>query len=471
MKLGNALLRREVARRRNLRLENIAATLRGELFGLQQEVWDCESRYIRLGVGRRGGKTKFLTRRVLHAALTFRMPVRYSGERGVIPVHFPSLTMQGAKDFWINLLQLADHKGLVKGVDYHAQQQEKTLTILSNGNQIQLRSLANIAEADKARGGKYPQSFVDEAQSVPDEVLDYLIKESLGPALRDLDGQFIMSGTEARVHAGIWHESRYNKQYAHFSWWMGDNPTLEGDSDAWVREFCRNNNVSVDDSFIQREYYNRPAVDLGALVYPFEKDRNTAPVQLPEPKVRVGGVDLGYQCATARVLCDYSYLPDRGWCYILSDVDYITQSSPSAIGVWLAPWLTSKHADVTVVDSNGGGKLAAEELIQSQGLPLTPAASRRDKRAWQSEMASYLRSGKLLIHKASADNWIQQAAKLERDPATGKELDGPPRDILDAALYAFHQCKQLSSDDALTSPSDDFQAWELEDQDDSGLNL
>lgn len=450
--LDDRLLRRELARRRGLRLELIAAGLKETLFDQQRAVWECPKRSIRLGVGRRGGKTDFLIKRVLYEALTYSFPPGYDtsgaatgGSGAVIPVMFPTLMMQGAKDFWSALVDLCARVGLREKADFHAQQQEKTLTILANGNKVQLRSLANLAEADKARGGKYPLAIVDEAQSVPDSSLEYLLFEALGPAFRDLNCQFIMSGTEARVHRGIWHESRHNPGYAQFSWWMGDNPTLVGDSVEWVKQFCADQGISVESSRIQREYFNRPVVDLDALVYPYDPELNAAPTSRLDPIVRVAGIDVGYRNPTARILCDYVYVPEKGYCYVLHSEGSMSEASPSRLGIWLEPWLRRSRVDMAVVDSGGAGKLAAEELIHSQGLPLV-AAQKTNKVQHQAEMAELLRSGVLLVDE-SASGWVDEAASLVWDDATGKEADdGSPRDILDAALYAFRHCRMLSKD-------------------------
>ena len=134
----------------------------------------------------------------------------------------------------------------------------------TNGSSIKFGGINDIAAIDKYRGFKFRLVIVDEVGHIKNG--QYLIDEVLEPATSDFtDSQMLFTGTPPRVKnfaTRLWH-SKIRK----YHWTAIDNPFIH-DFQEFIDKKCKEKGLTIDDPFIQREYYgNMEAYDTNAVVW------------------------------------------------------------------------------------------------------------------------------------------------------------------------------------------------------------
>jgi len=398
----------------------------------QFQTWCC---------GRRFGKTTLIAALLLLTAKKF-------AKRAAL---YLTLTGDMAKaNLWPTLVDLNQLFGL-GGTPL-----ESNLTMtMPNGAAIMLRGVDKQKEIEKKRGMAYGLSIavVDECQSIG-EYIRALIDDVIGPALVDVQGRLILSGTPSLLKAGYWYECHHNPDgvWSHYSYTLFDNPTLP-DPRASLAAECARRGVSPDVASIRREWFAEWVRDLASAVFAFSPEANGYEPTTPNTW---NGLPLELQ----RELWQYVIGVDLGGG-VQRDNDAITALAfhPDIRCTWLTYEKVMPKRDVSgvchdvkrlwtdlgqdkvvaiVVDTGGIGAKIALEMSSRWHIPTSPA-DKKDKWANIELLNAACRNGEFKAPVKSA--FARECVKVEKDwdkstPEKFK-IKGHMPDVCDSVLYGY----------------------------------
>lgn len=377
------------------------------------------------------------------------------------------------------------------GIQVSPHHTEVRLT-LSNGSIISFIGAETKAEIDKLRGGSYDLVVIDECKSYPGGILEELIRDVISPALRDRLGTLMLIGTPGSILDGpfyqatcpdvtfktkegkdrpfsktfgdperYWRENPHDtKFWSRHTWQIPDNTAMphmwqealdEKDFYGW----------SDDHPTWQRESLGRWVASSDAFVYAYAALRNTNPDSVhwfPAASVEnpaglptghddwrfILGMDLGFEDATALVVCAYS--PTSGHLYHVWDYK-ASHMLPDQVADWIRRVVDRfGHPDAMVADmGHGGAKMLVEGMNQRYGYLIQPA-ERRDKYDHIELLNGDFLSGRIKIQPNS--DLARELAMLQWDLSHGdksllakqgklKEHYSFDNHLSDAFLYAY----------------------------------
>lgn len=223
---------------------------------------------------------------------------------------------QAQKIMWKELFRLNEKYSL--GLKFN----KTTLTAtLRNGSEIMVCGATDDRDIDRLRGQPFLVCAIDEAGSFPEDLLEELVKEVLGPATLDYDGQILLTGTPTAACAGLFYrattgdvdkrgkptpsyqshppkkwetgddppaDAGKRKGWAVHGWTLHDNPYVPKAGSrfktaaewlAWLRE---EEGIAENDPAYLREYCRMWIKDETSLVYP-EINEVSAIARAPAP--------------------------------------------------------------------------------------------------------------------------------------------------------------------------------------------
>lgn len=431
----------ELVRRKRLR-----EAIHGELHERQLRVVAEENRFIAMLCGRRAGKTELLARLIALALID-------AGHNEWVV--YAARTLSIARDLiWAHLVRINESHQL--GWKMYEQ---KGMLKTPTGARFRVLGVDKKPEIQKIRGYKLRLAIFDEA-STYQEHLEEAVKDCAEPALFDLRGKLILSGTPGVVCDGYWYEAStgtkpkgakkdWKPKYAVHSWTVRENPLLGRDVEEALREVREDNGWEEDDPTYQREYMGEWVEDPSALVYKFVAKRNTCE-KLPEefdPKTWLCtlGIDFGMtdECAWC-VLGSPRHSKD---IYVLH-VEKHSELLPDQAAAITAT-LIEKYRPVRIVGDGGGvGKPYVQEFnrrwAQGQGITVS-LAEKVDKVGAISLLNGDLRGGGEKKGHARIKLLLPASEELARevkhlpwlDAAHTKENPSFPNHAADAFLYAW----------------------------------
>jgi hypothetical protein len=308
-----------------------------------------------------------------------------------------------------------------------------------NGYRIWLAGCQHMSDVEKFRGPAYVRAAVDEAGSFGAH-LEELVEDALDPAMLDFDGEICLTGTPPPCPAGYFYEvatgDRGRPCWPQHHWTVMDNPFLPHAED-WLRRKREANGWDENHPRYRREYLGQWIRDLGALVYPYDPDRNGWDGVLPEGEVRSGiGMDIGYEDATAWVPMQWvSGAPEL----------YIPESHserhliPSVVAAYTQRWKES-YPGPTVVDTGGIGKGYAEEMKQRFGVACEPA-EKQHKLAAAEMMRGDLLSGVLKVNPSKNRDLLDEWSRIQWLEDRSGIDPRFPNHLADAALYIHRRLR------------------------------
>jgi hypothetical protein len=220
-----------------------------------------------------------------------------------------------------------------------------------------------------------------------------------------------------------------------FKWTAADNPFMKVQWDKEI-QFLKENKPNIEETpMFRRMYLNEWYIDEQGLIYKFDPKRNTTNTLPDEDWNYILGIDLGYNDATAMVVCAYSHHDSN--LYVVetfSKTQMIVSDVADKIRI-----LDNKYHFVTMV-VDGSSKQAVEEIRKRHQLPLI-IAEKQSKREYIELLNSDLITSniKLLPNTTPLSDewkvliWDEQKLKL------GKYIEhaGQPNHLSDAFLYAW----------------------------------
>lgn len=319
-------------------------------------------------------------------------------------------------------------------------------TTLPNGSIIYLLGVdANPDDMDKLLGQKNKLVIIDESAFFRQD-MNKLVYEILRPSIVDYEGTIALVSTTSDITSSLYFDiTNGNKPgWEVFKWTAYDNPFM---ADKWEKEikFLKESTPGIENTpMFRRMYMNEWHVDSDHLIYKYRKDANDIDILPTDHRWNyVLGLDLGYEDATAFVVCAYSEHDPN-----LYVVNTYKESGMIVSDVAKKVKELDKlyQFDTMVVDN--ASKQVVEELKKRHSLPLI-GAEKRDKKGYIELLNSDMILGRIKV-MPKAQGLIQEWTGLiwdERALNKGKYVEHPgcPNHLSDAFLYAWRWCFQYSS--------------------------
>lgn len=400
-----------------------------------------------------------------------------------------ALTRMSAETImWKDVLKRIDRQ---HGLNAKFHDTKLTMT-LPNGAVIKLAGAdAKPEEMEKFLGTAYKVVVIDECASFHQD-LRKMVYSTLKPATMDADGTIIMIGTPGNITRGLFFDVTNGREggWKVFRWSAADNPYLVNQKTGKHRYFEELEEIrkhrprEMETPAFKQMYLGQWVIDDSLLVYKFEAGRNTYTELPPGEYEYVLGVDLGFNDATAFVVCAYSR-HDKN-LYVVH-----TSSQSGLDFTATAERIKKLHdlfpIDVTVVD--GANKQGVEEMRRRHDLPLK-TADKRGKEDFIRLMNAELTMGHIKLQVDDArglrDEWERLVWDEKRLPLKHVEHPNCANHKADAALYAWRHCYQylsvapdpepeLDSNDYWQAEADRMEAlaiaeWEAEQEPSEGIS-
>jgi hypothetical protein len=360
---------------------------------------------------------------------------------------------------------------------YKENHTELTLTHPSNGAEVRLDGMDNLSELEKKRGDKLAEVWIEEAQSIPEDVLRKAIEDVLWPALLDVSGVLRMMGTPGYVLSGLWYEVTRNEDDASraqrasgwevFEWSGLDNPALNHKGERICDLFAAELTALEADPAkgpkhpsVVREYRGRWCNDTKGLYYAFNPALNLYDGRLPEGHHwrYVMGVDLGKKYA--RVTWAFSETHPVAY-----EVAGHKQPCTNA-NDWKAQTLQGLDGhpiEAAPVDYGGLG-VGIIEAWQQDGLPVE-FAEKQHKDSFVMLFNAALEAGQVKVLRGGA--YAGELATLPKDPDSPPAKPPQPKagfddHCCDAGLYGWRRVRSLCGADDKPAPPPGSQQAERE---------
>lgn len=326
---------------------------------------------------------------------------------------------------------------------------ESTLTRrFPNGSEIRWLGADNLRALKSKRGDKLWRVVIDEAQDYDFAVLRQLSEAIFGPALEDLSGDIILTGTPGEVCAGAWYaitgddpdELKRIAGWQRHVWTPLDNPHVPSIHAQFASGELAKKYGGEDSPTYQREWLGKWVRDTGALFYRFSADRNIHNLEASgDGWSHVLGLDVGLRDDMAIVAWGFND-KHRG----LFEA-YSWKKSGALMDEVVAQIRgleTRLNIIAKVVDTGGAGALWAAEVAKRHGMLFEPA-KKVEKAQHVRLFNDELQKGDIKLRSGSPyEGEIAVLPKvLEWDEEkTGKPAPEDPRfanHCADAGLYAW----------------------------------
>lgn len=298
-----------------------------------------------------------------------------------------------------------------------------------NGSSIAVRGVDDVHSIEKLRGRNPPDLvFLDECQSMREQILRPMVDNIIRPALLDRAGTLIVTGTPSPVPAGFFYNIWTSGRWSRHSWTLYDNPTkTRAYYDAFLAKERADRGITEADPSYRREWLGEWAIEEELRVYKYGALNNLPAAR--DDFVLESGLH-GSRCTSMHPLMSTQYTHlwrhavgidigsgDRTAVVVLgqhlNDVHFF-QRYEWVIDRKQEPVQSEVVAELRVIrerynpmhyffDSGGaGGKLFMTTLQRDHGFPFVEAAKKTDRRGQIDSVNTWLRRGQLLIPSVSA---------------------------------------------------------------------
>lgn len=272
------------------------------MFDLQRGLYDDPAASKAAHPGRRSGKSEFVPRAAALDALD-------AGFDEVIVIG--AETQKKARQLhWRKLERLVSRIGL----PFSPNKQDGTWTT-PWGAVIVFWGVKDEGAVDLLRGFKLRTAYFDEVATYT-ELLDYLTKDVVEPALQDTGGTLYLLGTPSYTRAGAWFKicNGDTPGWSVHHWDVRRNKRFPRDAEAMLRRVREKNGWTEDSATYMREYLGLFVNDPTSLVYHYNASRNDLRTEPPHLRLPNGEID------------------HRNWCFVVG-VDFGV-TKPCAWVVW-----------------------------------------------------------------------------------------------------------------------------------------
>lgn len=311
-----------------------------------------------------------------------------------------------------------------------------------NESKIYVSGAHDRTEIEKFRGiMRLKKAFIDEMQSFPDYIAA-LINDVISPALLDLDGSLVLTGTPGPIPAGFFYNActDLKQDWSRHAWTYFDNEfiaKLSGKThDQLLQAELKKRGVGLDNPSIRREYFGEWVLDSDSLVFHYNSIANGYLEVPKELNNFVLGVDIGFRDADAIAVLGYA--TNSKQVYLVEE-KITRKQDVSALAADIQMLRAKYNAFKIVMDAGALGKKIEEEFRRRFNIPVE-AADKTRKAENIALLNDYLRTGQFKAKDNSM--FAQDSSKVEYDydKSTPDKLVVSKRfhsDITDAVLYAF----------------------------------
>jgi hypothetical protein len=381
-------------------------------------VSDDSSRHIALLCGRRAGKTEELVYRAVEALADYAR----------CHVVFIGLTKASAREiFFAKIRSLNNTNG------WGLKLNEQHLTVYNpyTFSTLIVTGSDTREDLDKIRGiERLALLECDECGQWRPSLLEYVIDEAGGPALADLNGTTILSGTPGRILNGYWYKVTTGglPGWSPHRWTIYQNPYIEAEE--YLNELLRTKQWDRSTAVFRREYLAEWCTDSRSIVMSDFGDKNIKPCVYNKAYKTYLVLDFGVVHNTAFTVMGH-------------------KSSEPAIKVFHSEqhrgWAPTQVADRAreikekygcsrlVGDLGGMGKAHAAEMLLKHHIAIEPA-DKRDKLTGIETTNDRFRMNILDIDP-SCEDLIDQCRAVQWDEYHTDIADGQEDDALDTLVY------------------------------------
>lgn len=241
--------------------------IRQTLYDKQQQVFDDEVSQRHLIINsRRSGKTELMGRLIVKGLLEPDAHIVYINRNSSAAIRQIRGPFEDALKSLGGRIEITS--GSIGAQEVH----------FSNGTQLLVLGNNNSADIDKLRGERISMCILDECGHQRN--MRQLLREVIGPALKDYGkaSRLYMVGTPPRIPRTyveeVWNDA-ISLGWKKWHWTFQENPFIP-DRDKVIEEVCKENGVTADSAFIQREYFGKMGVyDTEAVVFKGYKTYNS----------------------------------------------------------------------------------------------------------------------------------------------------------------------------------------------------
>lgn len=280
---------------------------------------------------------------------------------------------------------------------------------------------ANEKEKKKLWGQKYKRVVIDEGGGYSINI-EELINSVLRSSLIDYQGDLWFTGMPTN-NINSFFFSVVNGKVPGWSihkWSAADNPYIQEKFLAEIEEMKRINPLVVETPWFKQMYLNEWVVDLSALVYKFNVERNLAK-ELPRSQIPwnyVLGVDLGYEDDTA-----FSILAFHDHFSEVYGIESFKKKNMDLFEVSDQIKSLRKTYPFFKILIDGSNKQAVETMRKRMGLPELIAAEKRGKADFIEILNSELIQGKIKLLEGQNDPLIKEWQELIWDEKRAEKVE------------------------------------------------
>lgn len=316
---------------------------------------------------------------------------------------------------------------------------------LPNGSIIYLLGVdANPDDMNKLLGQKNKLVIIDEAGFFRQD-LKKLVFEILKPSVADYNGTIALISTTSSLLKTLYYEITNGLAggWEIFKWTAYDNPHMAKKWDKEVKFLVKHNPGIELTPMFKRMYLNQWYVDVDSLIYKYTKANTATTLPTRHKWNYILGIDLGWEDATALVVCAYStHSPNL---YVVETFKKSKMDITDVANKIKA--LDKLYAFDTMVVDNAS-KQSVEEIKKRHNLPLIPA-DKSTKRDFIELLNSDLLTNRIKVLPEAMGLPVEWDSLIwdEKAKAKGKYAEHPscPNHLSDAFLYAWRWCYQYSS--------------------------
>lgn len=424
---------REIDRRRKAREAQVQVSdLVDRGFPEQARFVEDSSQFVNALCTRRAGKSHGLGLRLFRAAL------RHPGE---LAIHIGLTRLSTHAIMWPVLTAIN------KRYRIGATPTESDLTwTLPNGSMIRLVGADQKNFIERLRGPKYSEAQIDEGQSFRSH-LETLIDDILTAACADLRASIVVTGTPGPLPSGFFYEAcEKDLGFSKHKWTLYQNPYFP-DPRGFVEKLKKKKKWTDKNPTYQREWLGKWVIDLDALVYKFNRDKNLYR-ELPagHDYLRILVIDYGYDDHTAFGVTTYSRTLRK---VFLEHAEGHPEMIPSEIAAKAIKLRDTFSPFKILADTGALGKMITEEMRRRYHLPIHPA-EKKDKLTHISLMNGDFVDGNLLVKDTLTALHDQFEALTKADD--GLEDPKLPNDLCDVSLYGYREAQHYLGETKVDPP-------------------
>lgn len=313
-------------------------------------------------------------------------------------------------------------------------------------------------EMNKLLGKKYKLVVIDEASMFTIN-MHQLVYGVLKPATADQRGSICLLGTASNITRGLFYDITTGREagWSRHTWTAYDNPHVREQWIDEIKEIEEKRPLFKETPLFKQWYLNQWVVDEDALVYKFNKDRNTiSSLPILSNRHYVLGVDLGHSPDPSAFVVS-CYFDNSPILYMVHAEKHL-RMDVTDVANKIHELNKRYNFDVKVIDN--ANKQAVAELNNRHQVNVVPA-DKTGKADFINIMNGEFIQGKILVwHECKELQEEYETLVWETDNGTikltpsgqRKEHPGLPNHLADAALYNWRYCYQYLFTNPIPQP-------------------